>query len=168
MTANDICVKLSGKFPQFLKAEAAELAEIEDALKGFAPTDLDQIWNEFRDTWAVNYCPRRAAFLKIASSLNIRKSSTPIAYSQLCYFCCANGRAYSYSLDHTKCPVCGSNERPFQSLCRTGTFLSREKAQEIIDRYPRGPHILASKKEGKTMSVRMIQHLDNLMGKENF
>ncbi len=138
MTALDVTLKLTEKFPAFLKAQAPELEEILDALKGFLDSDLDSLWSEFRDTWTVNYSPRRAHFLDLAKKLNLRKvGSGPQAhYAQICYVCAAAGRSYRYSIAEAACPECGDSYRPLHSVCYRGHEVSQERAQEIVDRYP--------------------------------
>lgn len=141
MTANEICLKLISRFPKFLKDDAEELKDIEDALKGFADSDLELIWNEYRDTWSVGYAPRRANFVKIAYGLNLKRSGGAVAeYVHVCYICASRSPEHTFPIDVWPCPQCGNTDRPFYAIAKRGAFVPKEHAERILMQYPKGPH----------------------------
>lgn len=161
MTRLEFENKLVAKFPEFLKNGADELKDIGDYLDRVASDDLEKVWDEFRMTYSFSSLPRLAVFVKATKEAGVKfKGGPAVAYEFVCYICTSRGQTYRYPLDAPKCPQCGNQARPYFAAVRAGSFVTSERAQGVLDRYPMGPHpTLARAKTGSTSLTRVMESL---------
>lgn len=149
MTINEVEMKLTAKYPQFLK-EPDELKDIGAFLGRFSGEDIQAIWNQFRLTYKYGTLPRLAIFNDAAKEVNVGfQVYTGRRYDYVCYVCASKSEEYFFPLEYLKCPRCGNSFRPWISVAERGFKLEPKIAQTVMSKCQPGPDAKFGRKEFK-------------------
>ena len=166
MTKSAFVTKLSQQFTGF-KAEI--LADIGDFVGSLSEDNIGKLWDAFEVEYLLQSPPRKGHVLKIASQAGIygARQGDAQKFDNVCYLCASQGHSCRFSVQTLKCPTCGSTP-PWVATGYAGVNVSQDRAREIVDANPKGPHptLNNSKEATVTRKLEAIRQDRRQLGKE--
>lgn len=136
MTKSEFLAKLTQTFKGM---EAHTVADIGGYVASLGEANIGKLWDYFEVNYLLVSPPRKGHVINAAEKAGIYPAERAQKYIGICYLCASRGEAYHFPVETMKCPRCGNGARYWTAIGPVGISVSRERGQEIIDKFPQGP-----------------------------